>query len=75
MNKRFKQIYELSGKPILVIGLMSGTTDGLDIAYRHCSEQGLEVKEYPTVPYDEKYVLYWYRYNLKSKLHLAAYVF
>ncbi len=56
MNKRFKQIYELSGKPIRrVIGLMSGTSlDGLDIAYCHCSEQGLEVKEYLTVPYDEK---------------------
>lgn len=56
MNKRFKQIYELSGKPIRrVIGLMSGTSlDGLDIAYCHCSKQGLEVKEYLTVPYDEK---------------------
>ena len=56
MNKHFKQIYELSGKPIRrVIGLMSGTSlDGLDIAYCHCSEQGLEVKEYLTVPYDEK---------------------
>ena len=56
MNKRFKQIYELSGKPIRrVIGLMSGTSlDGLDIAYCHCSEQGLEVKEYLTVPYDKK---------------------
>ncbi|MBU94389.1 MAG: anhydro-N-acetylmuramic acid kinase [Balneola sp.] len=56
MNKRFKQIYELSGKPIRrVIGLMSGTSlDGLDIAYCHCSEQRLEVKEYLTVPYDEK---------------------
>ena len=56
MNKQFKQIYELSGKPIRrVIGLMSGTSlDGLDIAYCHCSEQGLEVKEYLTVPYDEK---------------------
>lgn len=56
MNKHFKHIYELSGKPIRrVIGLMSGTSlDGLDIAYCHCSEQGLEVKEYLTVPYDEK---------------------
>ena len=56
MNKHFKQIYELSGKPIRrVIGLMSGTSlDGLDIAYCHCSEQGLEVKEYLTVPYDKK---------------------
>jgi len=56
MNKQFKQIYELSAKPVRrVIGLMSGTSlDGLDIAYCHCSRQGLEVKEYLTVPYDDK---------------------
>ena len=56
MNKHFKQIYELSHEPVSrVIGLMSGTSlDGLDIAYCQCSEQGVQVNEFLTVPYDEK---------------------
>ena len=56
MNTQLEHLCSLSDKPVRrVIGLMSGTSlDGLDIAYCECSNHGLKVQHFTTIPYDAK---------------------